>query len=84
MTKKFEPKNTFTMDEIKELCALIIRRCRASELGDKEKQKKLRKKMRDLRFKSSSFKDTYNLDLCKFHQLIKTGKLKIDDDDFNS
>lgn len=80
---KCKPKDTFTMDEIKELCALIIRRCRASERSDKSAQKKLRGKMRNLGFKSSSY-GVYDLDLCKFHQLIRNGKLKIDDDDFNS
>lgn len=83
MTDKCKPKDTFTMDEIKELCALIIRRCRASERGDAKGACKVRTKMRNIGFYDKKFFHEKDLDLCRFHQLIKTGKLKIDDEDFS-
>ena len=80
MTNKNERKDTFTMDEVKELCVLIIRRCKASKLGDKNKQKNLREKMRKLGFYGGKFFGERDMDLCRFHKLIESGRLKIIDD----
>lgn len=76
MTNKCKPKYSFTIDEVKELCVLIIRRCSASGCGDKNKQKNIRAKMRKLGFYGEKFFGIRDMDLCRFHKLIETGKLK--------
>lgn len=80
MKNKNEGKDTFTMDEVKELCALIIRRCKASKLGDKNMQKNLRDEMHKLGFYGEDFFGVRDMDLCRFHKLIESGRLKIIDD----